>query len=486
MCAIAGIISQNPVNQELYDALIVLQHRGQDAAGIMTSDPNAGVHLRKDNGMVRDVFRTQHMETLTGNMGIGHCRYPTAGCDSPEEAQPFFVNSPYGISLAHNGNTINAEELKKELFEKDHRHINTTCDSEVLLNILAFGLQKNDKVKIEPKDVFQAVSELHKRVVGAYAVVAMISGYGVLAFRDPRGIRPLIYGSKKNHDGSKDYMIASESVALEVLGYQVERDIAPGEAIFIDKHGNFYSQQCAKKTMLSPCVFEYVYFARPDSVMNGVSVYEARLQMGERLGQQIVRNWPGHDIDVVMPIPDSGRTAALQLASVLEAEYQEGFVKNRYVGRTFIMPNQKTRKKSVRQKLNTMKREFKGRNVLLVDDSIVRGNTSKEIVQMARDAGAKKVYFASAAPPVKFPNVYGIDMPTSEELIAYKNNTEEIAKLIGADKVIYQTMEDLVASVKTLNPEIERVDASCFDGDYVTGGVDDKYLANLKLRRNNA
>lgn len=486
MCAIAGIISQSPVNQELYDALIILQHRGQDAAGMMTSDPDSGVHLRKDNGMVRDVFRAQHMKTLTGSMGIGHCRYPTAGCDSPEEAQPFFVNSPYGISLAHNGNTINAEALKKELFEKDHRHINTTSDSEVLLNVLAYGLQKNDKVKIEPKDIFQAVSELHERVVGAYAVVAMISGYGVLAFRDPNGIRPLIYGVRKNQDGTKDYMVASESVALEVLGYEVERDIEPGEAIFIDKQGNFYSQQCAQDTKLSPCVFEYVYFARPDSVMNGVSVYEARLQMGERLGRRMLESWPDHDIDVVMPIPDSGRTAALQLASVLGAEYQEGFVKNRYVGRTFIMPNQGARKKSVRQKLNAMASEFKGRNVLLVDDSIVRGNTSKEIVQMARDAGAKKVYFASAAPAVKFPNVYGIDMPTSEELIAHNHDTDEIAKIIGADKVIYQSMEDLVESVKSLNPDIDRLDASCFDGDYVTGGVDEGYFNELKARRDNA
>jgi len=483
MCAIAGIISQSPVNQELYDALTILQHRGQDAAGIMTGDTDAGVHLRKDNGMVRDVFRTSHMESLTGNMGIGHCRYPTAGCDSAEEAQPFFVNSPYGISLAHNGNTVNAEELKKELFEKDHRHINTTSDSEVLLNILAHGLQQNDKVKIEPKDIFQAVSSLHKRVQGAYAVVAMISGYGVLAFRDPFGIRPLVFGVRESRDGKKDYMVASESVALEVLGYKFERDIEPGEAIFIDKHGNFHAQQCAENPTLNPCIFEYVYFARPDSLMNGVSVYEARLQMGERLGRKILKHWPDNDINVVMPIPDSGRTAALQLASVLGVEYQEGFVKNRYVGRTFIMSSQKSRKKSVQQKLNAMAREFKGRNVLLVDDSIVRGNTSKEIVQMAKDAGAKKVYFASAAPPVKYPNVYGIDMPTSEELIAHNHDVDEIAEIIGAEQVIYQDLDDLIESIQTLNPDIKKLDASCFDGDYVTGGVDAKYFEELKKKR---
>lgn len=483
MCAIAGIVSTEPVNQELYDALTILQHRGQDAAGIMTSDDDATLHLRKDNGMVRDVFRSSHMVELTGNIGIGHCRYPTAGCDSSDEAQPFFVNSPYGISLAHNGNTVNADALKKELFETDHRHINTNSDSEILLNILAHGLQINDKVKITPKDVFEAVRLLHKRVQGAYAVVSMIAGYGVLAFRDPFGIRPLVFGTRAGNDGQTEYMVASETVALEALGFTPERDVAPGEAIFIDKQGNFFSEQCAENPVLSPCVFEYVYLARPDSVIDKVSVYEARLLMGEKLARKILKQWPDHDIDVVMPIPDSGRTAALQLASVLEVEYQEGFVKNRYVGRTFIMPNQTTRRRSVRQKLNAMATEFKGKNVLLVDDSIVRGNTSREIIQMARDAGAKKVYFASAAPAVRFPNVYGIDMPTREELVAHNRNDEEIAEIISADKVIYQDLDDLVASVTELNSEIKRVDASCFDGDYVTGGVNEAYFDILKKRR---
>ncbi len=483
MCAIAGIVSTEAVNQELYDALTILQHRGQDAAGIMTSDDDATLHLRKDNGMVRDVFRSSHMMELTGNMGIGHCRYPTAGCDSSDEAQPFFVNSPYGISLAHNGNTINADELKKEMFETDHRHINTNSDSEILLNILAHGLQINDKVKISPKDIFQAVRLLHKRVKGAYAVVSMIAGYGVLAFRDPYGIRPLVYGTRQGNDGQTEYMVASETVALEVLGFKPERDVAPGEAVFIDKQGNFFSEQCSENPTLSPCVFEYVYLARPDSVIDKVSVYEARLLMGEKLGRKILRQWPDNDIEVVIPIPDSGRTAALQLASVLKVEYQEGFVKNRYVGRTFIMPNQTTRRQSVRQKLNAMTSEFKGRSVLLVDDSIVRGNTSREIIQMARDAGAKKVYFASAAPAVRFPNVYGIDMPTREELVAHDRDETEIAKIINADAVIYQDLDDLFESVFELNPDIKRVDASCFDGDYVTGGVDEKYFDKLRKRR---
>ena len=485
MCAIAGIVSNNPVNQELYDALTIMQHRGQDAAGIMTSDDDSTLHLRKQNGMVTDVFRRSDMLSLTGNMGIAHCRYPTAGCASSEEAQPMFVNSPYGISISHNGNIINADELRKELFEKDHRHINTSSDSEILLNVLAHGLQLNDKVRIAPDDIFQAVSILHQRAKGGYAIVAMIAGFGVLAFRDPFGIRPLVFGSRQDDDDKKEYMVASESVALESLGFEVERDVMPGEAIFIDKQGQLYSKQCAKNPILSPCAFEFVYLARPDSVIDGVSVYEARLKMGEKLGRKILKTWPDHDIDVVIPIPDSGRTSALQLASELEVEYQEGFVKNRYVGRTFIMPNQAERKSSVRKKLNAMAREFEGKNVLLVDDSIVRGNTSRSIVEMARAAGAKNVYFASAAPPVRYPNVYGIDMPTMEELIAHDNNENQIAKLIGADKMFYQDVNDLKDSITELNPAIKQVDASCFDGKYITGGVDQAYFDKIKLQRDN-
>ena len=389
MCAIVGIVADHKVNQDLYDALIIMQHRGQDAAGIMTSEDDSTLHLRKSNGQVGDVFRRRHMLQLEGNMGIGHCRYPTAGCESSAEAQPFFVNSPYGIGLAHNGNLINAEELKTELFETDHRHINTSSDSEVLINILAHELQANDKIKITPDDLFEAVGSLHKRVIGAYSVIAMIAGYGVLAFRDPNGIRPLVFGSREEN-GKTEYMVASESVALDTMGYKLERDVEPGEAIFIDKNGNLSSKQCAENPKLNPCIFEYVYLARPDSIMDGITVYDARLHMGDKLAQKIKRDWADHDIDVVIPIPDSGRTAALQLAASLGVEYHEGFIKNRYIGRTFIMPGQEVRKKSVRQKLNAMKSEFEGKNVLLVDDSIVRGNTSREIVTMAREAGAKK------------------------------------------------------------------------------------------------
>lgn len=415
-------------------------------------------------------------------MGIGHCRYPTAGCESSAEAQPFFVNSPYGIGLAHNGNLINAEELKTELFETDHRHINTSSDSEVLINILAHELQANDKIKITPDDLFEAVGSLHKRVIGAYSVIAMIAGYGVLAFRDPNGIRPLVFGSREEN-GKTEYMVASESVALDTMGYKLERDVEPGEAIFIDKNGNLSSKQCAENPKLNPCIFEYVYLARPDSIMDGITVYDARLHMGDKLAQKIKRDWADHDIDVVIPIPDSGRTAALQLAASLGVEYHEGFIKNRYIGRTFIMPGQEVRKKSVRQKLNAMKSEFEGKNVLLVDDSIVRGNTSREIVTMAREAGAKKVYFASAAPPVRYPNVYGIDMPTTDELIAHDADDQKVAEKIGADKVIYQDLEDLKAAVGSLNPAIEAFDDSCFSGEYITGHVDEAYFKQLHEKR---
>ncbi|MBS1247046.1 MAG: glutamine phosphoribosyl pyrophosphate amidotransferase, partial [Proteobacteria bacterium] len=436
MCGIVGIVSRSPVNQLIYDALVVQQHRGQDAAGIMTMDGER-MHLRKDNGLVRDVFHTRHMLRLPGNVGIGHVRYPTAGCSSSAEAQPFYVNSPYGICLAHNGNLTNAEDLKRELFMDDQRHLNTDSDSEVLLNVLANELQHPGKIRIGVDDIFAAVSSVHRRCRGAYAAVAMIAGYGVLGFRDPYGIRPAVYGKRETEQGP-EYMIASESVALVANGFEIVRDIAPGEAVFIDLNGELHTRQCADHPVYSPCLFEYVYLARPDSIMDDVSVYKARLRMGEKLAAKILRTWPDHDIDVVIPIPDTSRTSALQLANTLGLLYREGFIKNRYIGRTFIMPGQKQRKKSVRQKLNAIDLEFRGKNVLLVDDSIVRGTTSQQIIQMARDAGATKVYFASAAPPVRYPNVYGIDMPAADELIAHGRNEEEVAQAIGADKLIFQ------------------------------------------------
>ena len=485
MCGIIGIVSKYPVNQALYDGLTVLQHRGQDAAGIMTCDENR-MFLRKSNGLVRDVFHTRHMLRLQGNMGIGHTRYPTAGCFSSAESQPFYVNSPFGIALAHNGNLTNTAELKRELFETDQRHINTDSDSEVLLNILAHELQvqSHGKLKVDPEDIFKAVEAVHRRCRGAYAVVAMIVGRGILAFRDPNGIRPVVIG-KREVDKKTEYMVASESVAIDVLGYKLIRDIQPGEAVYLDVDGNMFAQQCAEKTQLSPCIFEHVYFARPDSLMDGISVYKARLRMGEYLANKIKRVYPDHDIDVVLPIPDTSRTSALSLAYHLGLRYSEGFIKNRYIGRTFIMPGQKQRKKSVRQKLNPIGLEFKGKNVLLVDDSIVRGTTSQQIIQMARDAGAKKVYFASAAPPVRHPNVYGIDMPAANELIGYNRNDKEIAKLIGADWLIYQDLEDLKEAVKKkAKAKIDRFDTSVFDGDYVTGDVTPAYLKSLEDARN--
>lgn len=485
MCGIIGIVSQNPVNQALYDGLTVLQHRGQDAAGIMTCDENR-MFLRKSTGLVRDVFHTRHMLRLQGKMGIGHTRYPTAGCFSSAESQPFYVNSPFGIALAHNGNLTNAEQLKRELFETDQRHINTNSDSEVLLNILAHELQvqTRGKLKVDPEDIFKAVEGVHRRCRGAYAVAAMIVGRGIVAFRDPNGIRPVVIG-KREVNGKTEYMVASESVAIDVLGYKLIRDIHPGEAVYLDVDGNMFTQQCAEKTQLSPCIFEHVYFARPDSLIDGISVYKARLRMGEYLANKIRRVYPDHDIDVVLPIPDTSRTSALSLAYHLGLRYSEGFIKNRYIGRTFIMPGQKQRKKSVRQKLNAIGLEFKGKNVLLVDDSIVRGTTSQQIIQMARDAGAKKVYFASAAPPVRFPNVYGIDMPAANELIGFQRNDKEIAKLIGADWLIYQDLEDLKEAVKKkAKSKIDRFDTSVFDGDYVTGDVTPEYLKCLEDARN--
>ena len=484
MCGIVGIVSRSPVNQLIYDALVVQQHRGQDAAGIMTMDGER-MHLRKDNGLVRDVFHTRHMLRLPGNVGIGHVRYPTAGCSSSAEAQPFYVNSPYGICLAHNGNLTNADDLKRELFMDDQRHLNTDSDSEVLLNVLANELQQPGKVRIGVDDIFSAVASVHRRCRGAYAAVAMIAGYGVLGFRDPYGIRPAVYGKRATEQGP-EYMIASESVALVANGFEIVRDIAPGEAVFIDLNGELHTRQCADHPMYSPCLFEYVYLARPDSIMDDVSVYKARLRMGEKLAAKIQRTWPDHDIDVVIPIPDTSRTSALQLANTLGLLYREGFIKNRYIGRTFIMPGQKQRKKSVRQKLNAIDLEFRGKNVLLVDDSIVRGTTSQQIIQMARDAGASKVYFASAAPPVRYPNVYGIDMPSVQELVASGRTDEQIRQEIGADRLIYQDLQDLIDAAREGNPAIQRFDASCFDGVYVTGDVNSDYLRRIEEARNDA
>ena len=482
MCGIAGIVSRDEVNQELYEALTVLQHRGQDAAGIVTCEGDR-FHLRKDSGLVRDVFHTRHMVNLRGAMGIAHVRYPTAGCTSSAEAQPFYVNSPYGITLAHNGNLTNAETLKQELFIQDQRHLNTDSDSEVLLNVFAHELQDLGKLRIDANDIFQAVTGVHKRCRGAYAVVAMLTGFGVLGFRDPHGIRPLVYGERKTGRGV-DYMFASESVALDVLGFTKVRDLKPGEAIFIEKNGKLHARQCAADVLPSPCIFEFVYFARPDSILDNISVYKARRRMGDKLADKILRLRPDHDIDVVIPIPDTSRTAALQLANRLGIKYREGFIKNRYIGRTFIMPGQQLRKKSVRQKLNAIGLEFQGRNVLLVDDSIVRGTTSEQIIQMAREAGANKVYFASAAPPVRYPNVYGIDMPAAEELIGHGLTEDEIQQELGCDWLIYQDLQDLIDAVQRGNPEIKRFDTSCFNGEYVTGDVDENYLERLSNHRN--
>ncbi len=484
MCGIVGIVGRSEINQAIYDALTVLQHRGQDAAGIITNH-NGRFFLRKDNGLVRDVFHTRHMVKLPGSMGIGHVRYPTAGCATSAEAQPFYVNSPYGICLAHNGNLTNAEELQRQVFVEDLRHVNTDSDSEILLNVFAHELQRQGKLRIDENDVFEAVAGVHRRCKGGYAAVAMITGYGVVGFRDPHGIRPIVFGKRETEDGP-EYMIASESVALDVLGFELIRDVEPGEAVFIDNEGHLYTRQCAASPSYSTCLFEYVYLARPDSIIDNVSVYKARLRMGEKLADKIMREFPDHDIDVVIPIPDTSRTAALQLANKLGLKYREGFIKNRYIGRTFIMPGQKERKKSVRQKLNAIELEFKGKNVLLVDDSIVRGTTSKQIIQMAREAGANKVYFASAAPPVRYPNVYGIDMPSADELIAHDRSVDEIAKGIGADWLTFQDLEDLKSAVSKGNKKLHNFDASVFDGQYVTGDVDDQYLNHLSKLRNDA
>ncbi|MBK6323039.1 amidophosphoribosyltransferase [Candidatus Aalborgicola defluviihabitans] len=479
MCGIVGVVSSTPVNQLIYDALLLLQHRGQDAAGIVTQQERK-FFMHKAKGMVRDVFRTRNMRSLPGNCGLGQVRYPTAGnAFSEEEAQPFYVNAPFGIVLVHNGNLTNAHALKHELFQTDHRHINTESDSEVLLNVLAHEIEKTTRgLPLQPADLFAAVRNVHKRVKGSYAVIALIAGHGVLAFRDPFGIRPLCMGT---HEGST--VLASESVALEGIGYQFERNVNPGEAVFIDLQGKVYAEQCADNPQLNPCIFEFVYLARPDSVMDNISVYQARLNLGESLAKRVISTVPPNEIDVVIPIPESSRPSAAQLAQLLGLPYREGFVKNRYVGRTFIMPGQSVRKKSVRQKLNAIASEFKGRNVLLVDDSIVRGTTSKEIVQMARDAGARKVYLASAAPPVRYPNVYGIDMPTSSELVAHDRTVDEIRAIIGCDALIYQDVDGMKRAIGSLNPKITGFDASCFDGVYVTGDITAEDINRLNANR---
>ena len=483
MCGVVGIVAKSEVNQSLYDALIVLQHRGQDAAGIVTSHEGR-LNLRKANGLVRDVFHKRHMMRLRGNMGIGHVRYPTAGSSSSSEAQPFYVNSPYGITLAHNGNLTNVKRLKEDLYKEDLRHINTDSDSEVLLNIFAHELQRLRKLNIDAEDVFTAIKSLYGRCRGGYAAVAMITGYGIVGFRDPYGIRPLGYGKRETEEGT-EYILASESVAVEALGYEFVRDLEPGEAVILGFDGSFQSKKCAEETLHSPCIFEYVYFSRPDSIIDGISVYKARLRMGEALAGKIQREYPDHQIDVVIPIPDTSRTSALQLANTLGVKYREGFIKNRYIGRTFIMPGQKQRKKSVRQKLNPIDLEFKDKNVLLVDDSIVRGTTSQQIIQMARDSGAKSVFFASAAPPVRFPNVYGIDMPSAEELIGFQRDEKQIAQVVGADWLVYQDLDDLINSIMHKgNTAIKRFEASCFNGDYVTGDIDQQYLESLQNTRN--
>ncbi len=485
MCGIVGIISQSPVNQSIYDALTVLQHRGQDAAGIVTVDDENRFRLRKANGLVSDVFQQVHMLRLQGNAGIGHVRYPTAGSSSVSEAQPFYVNSPYGLTLVHNGNLTNSIELKEKLFKLARRHVNTNSDSEALLNILAHHLDQTAQEKLSAQDIFEAIRAVNKDIRGAYACVAMIIGHGLVAFRDPNGIRPLVLG-KREENGKTEYMFASESVALDTVGFDFVRDIQPGEAVYITFDGELFSEQCADNAKLCPCIFEYVYFARPDSTIDGVSVYAARVHMGERLGQKIAREWQDADIDVVIPVPETSNDIALRIAHVLNKPYRQGFVKNRYVGRTFIMPGQKQRVSAVRRKLNTISAEFKGKNVLLVDDSIVRGTTSEQIVEMARAAGAKKIYFASAAPEIRYPNVYGIDMPTKHELIAYNRNVDEIAQLIGVDKLIFQDLNALMISVQQENPSIREFDASVFTGKYVTGDVTPEYLENIAELRNDA
>jgi amidophosphoribosyltransferase len=486
MCGILGLLDTGPVNQSIYDALTVIQHRGQDAAGIMTSSGNK-VYLRKDNGLVRDVFRTRHMLQLKGNMGIGDVRYPTAGSDSRTEAQPFYVNSPFGIAVAHNGNTVNADQLRSELFKQDLRHLNTQSDSEIILNIFAHELREaleHRSLTATPESVFTAVSGVFKRCSGGYSIVAMIVGNGILAFRDPHGVRPLAYGVRESQTGQgMAHMFSSESIAFDVLDFELVGDVGPGEAVYIESDGTVHRKICAEKTAAHPCIFEYVYLARPDSIIDGIEVYQTRLRMGDKLGEKLLRKWPDHNIDVVIPVPDTSRPAAQQLAKKLGVEYREGFIKNRYIGRTFIMPGQRERQKSVRQKLNAMPSEFEGKNVLLVDDSIVRGTTSTKIIELAREAGARRVYFASAAPPVRYPNVYGIDMPTSKEFVAYGKSIKEIGVEIGADGILYQDIEQLIEAVQHGQDKISDFDTSCFTGQYLTGDVTPAYLKLIESQR---
>ena len=482
MCGVVGIVSQSPVNLELYDALTVLQHRGQDAAGIVTIDEGNCFRQRKANGLVRDVFEQKHMRRLQGQIGIGHVRYPTAGSSSAAEAQPFYVNSPYGIALAHNGNLTNSRELKIRC-EEAHRHVNTSSDSEILLNIFAWKLSLINAPEVTAGEVFEAIRGVNEEIVGAYAVVALIIGGGLVAFRDPLGIRPLVLGSRVSESGKKEYMVASESVALDVGGFKLERDVAPGEALFITPEGELHSAICASNPRLQPCIFEYVYFARPDSIMNGVSVYAARVRMGTKLAARIRRDFSHLDIDVVIPIPETSCDIAVEIARTLGVPYRQGFVKNRYIGRTFIMPGQKMRKKSVRNKLNPIPAEFAGKRVMLVDDSIVRGTTSEQIVEMALESGARAVYFASAAPEVRYPNVYGIDMPTAKELIASGHDASEVCRMIHADALIYQTLEDLEAAVREENPALTTFETSVFSGEYITPGVDEEYFSYLDRQR---
>ncbi|MCC5868211.1 MAG: amidophosphoribosyltransferase [Gammaproteobacteria bacterium] len=484
MCGIVGIVGKEPVNQAIYDALTVLQHRGQDAAGIITED-RGRLCIRKSNGLVRDVFQQRHMLRLKGNVGIGHVRYPTAGCTSSSEAQPFYVNSPFGICLGHNGNLTNAAELAELLVDEDRRHLNTGSDSEVLLNVFAHELASIANGRFRVSDIFRAVEAVHRRCRGGYAVVAMIIGHGIVAFRDRHGIRPAVIGRRQTRFGV-EHMIASESVALDALGFELVRDVRPGEAVFIDHEGQLYTDACGGAASYTPCMFEFVYFARPDSIIDNISVYKARLRMGEALAERIRSEWPENDIDVVIPIPDTSRTSALQVAHRLGVKYREGFIKNRYIGRTFIMPGQALRRKSVRRKLNAIDLEFRGKNVLLVDDSIVRGTTSQQIIEMAREAGARRVYFASAAPPVRYPNVYGIDMPAASELVANGRSEKEVAGLIGADWLIYQQLGDLIKAVRHDHAAIEAFDTSCFSGEYVTGDVTADYLARLEAARGDA
>ena len=485
MCGVIGIVTKQPVSQALYDALTVLQHRGQDAAGIVTWSDDHGLKQRKSNGLVRDVFRHRHMMRLKGHVGIGHVRYPTAGGAKSSEAQPFYVNSPYGICLAHNGNLTNYEELAELLIRDDRRHLSTNSDSEVLLNVFAHELQTRVNGSPTPENIFDAIDAVHRRCRGGYAVVALIVGFGIVAFRDTHGIRPLVLGERAAAD-RKDYIVASESVALDILQFTRVRDVRPGECIYIENNGAFHCRDYSGAVSYTPCIFEHVYFARPDSILDNLSVYKARLRMGEQLAGKIVRDFPDHDIDVVIPIPDTSRTAALQVAYHLGVKYREGFIKNRYIGRTFIMPGQAERAQSVRHKLNAIDLEFRGKNVLLVDDSIVRGTTSKQIIKLAREAGARKVYFASAAPPVRYPNVYGIDMPAASELIANGRSVVEIQELIGADRLIYQDLQGLIRSVRHDNSEISEFDTSCFSGEYVTGDITEEYLRQLEERRNDA